>query len=472
MKIKGHTRIELRDVVTGSEQIIEHDNVITEFAAEYFREGGALNAYPLGSLQDAFPLDDLFGGLMLFDQPILQNADETGRHSKPLYPPAGLKMTGNASIDVSANSPTVTELGQYNSGESSASNTDRTYVFDFDTNEANGNISCICLTTRIGGYIGQGNTTSDARDTSTKTARLFDFNGQTSDARTIVASTLARLAGLDLAQGQAAVLAKTAAECFDDGAATINWFDVPTKKLNPFISKLSFDDSLLLPRRTEQKTFTRRDVAAARVCGGTGYILLLGASANTINANVTVYGVQFNKDGTITTFAQTVTGANPGIPLYDTYFIGGKIIDGALYIAYGGVGAEDTKRIKIASNGATTIQTISGDREKIFASFEGRLYYGSSNIYDPTLNRIEKTNAQRWNISASYFNTGFWNVYDGPQLFCVYGKESQNNPKASPLTVFRPPCNWLSTINNLSQTVTKQATQTMKITYTLTLQTT
>ena len=40
MRIKGHARIELRDTITGEEKRFDHENDLTEFAAEYFREIG------------------------------------------------------------------------------------------------------------------------------------------------------------------------------------------------------------------------------------------------------------------------------------------------------------------------------------------------------------------------------------------------------------------------------------------------
>ena len=100
MKLKGTTTITLTNVKTGEGEEIKHENFVTEFASEYFKECGALNANPLESLNDTRPIDDLFGGIMLFDKKIDQNTDDTGNHPHPLYCPAGTKMVANGSIDI------------------------------------------------------------------------------------------------------------------------------------------------------------------------------------------------------------------------------------------------------------------------------------------------------------------------------------------------------------------------------------
>ena len=75
MRIKGQAQILLRDTITGEEKRFEHENDLTDFAAEFFRECGALNWNPLGSLPtQSYPLDDLFGGIMCLEKPITSNS--------------------------------------------------------------------------------------------------------------------------------------------------------------------------------------------------------------------------------------------------------------------------------------------------------------------------------------------------------------------------------------------------------------
>lgn len=495
MKIEGKATITLTDIRTGEKKIYTHKNDLTEFATEYFRECGALNWNPLASLEPTYPLDDLFGGIMCFRAPIQNNSAQFPTR-KPLYMPAGNAMTANACIDNAANSPQgVTELGQYTSAESRSGNESRVYVYDWDTFEGVGDISCICLTTRAGGYIGAGNQTSGKSDLSLLTRRWTAYPGGTNNARTIDADTQSRLCALSIGDAQVGTITTTAAQALQSGTVTINWYDSPISKLNPFENINTFKDyttvdnvkTLNTPRRSETHTFTAAaGVTAARVMGGTGYILLVGANGNTIQNGATVYARQILKDGTIVPFSATIAGlpAAANIPLNNANFIGGEIINGVLYLAYGITnGSAATIRVKIASDGAATNLSIASagqDIQRIFFSQEGRVYLGGlistsgsqtgNRYYDTQANEIVQTNSAGWNTQeGSAYGTMIWAAYDSPCLFCCGGQTPYGAPQVSPLSILRPPCNWLSTINNLENTITKTGTQTMKIQYTLTL---
>lgn len=490
--IKGHTKIILTNVDSGEKSVYEHKNIVTEFADEYFRECGALNLNPLGSLQDAYPLDDLFGGIMVFQQPILQNTDDTGNHAKPLYLPAGNKMIGNGSIDFSSNSQVV-ELGQYNASLSSSSKNSRLYVYDWDVHEAIGEISCICLTTRAGGYIGAGNTHKNAQqiipvDRTSLQRRIFAYPGTGSSARTIDQNTFLRVCAMDLTNAQIGLLSKDAVQAFTDGSVSVNWYDLPISKLNPFISKSEFSaftteggqTVMVEPDRvTGPFTIGQQSVATARVMGGTGYILLVGvASGSFIQNGSTVYAKQINKDGTVTSFSATISGLSNAINLswtnFNHYFIGGKIIDGALYLASGSQsGSGTTIRVKIASTGAAKDIGITDitDYSRMFVVNEGRIS-GAYSCYDPVNDEIYPLNSIDWcSYAAISYQCGIWNCYDCPLAFAVTMERlgTGYNFSWSPLIIFRPMCNWLSTINNLERTITKTDRQTMQIQYELIL---
>lgn len=477
MRLKGTTKIELTNVKTGRKETYQSENFVTEFASEYFKECGALNTNPIGSIQNARPLDDLFGGIMLFDKKIDQNTDDTGNHPSPLYCPAGTKMIANGSVDFTSNS-NATELGQYDDTESGTPNEQqRVYVYNWDTDEGNGKINSVCLTSRAGGYIGAGNTTSGVRDTTRATKpRIFEYSGTGIGTRTFESAQLPRLAGLDLSQSQVAMLSDTAKNALIAGSATVNWYDVPVTKLQPFISKIVFNESVLTARRTQTKTFTARtSCAAARVMGGTGYILLVGSTANNIQNGATIYAVQLNKDGTVTEKTYNVTATSStmpnNVPLNNTEFIGGKIIGNDLYIAYGTLtGVDDTRRYRIKADGSVVKLTESGNTERTFFVNEGRVYIGTKAYYDTQEEETYLNNADVWHSYSTQVNRfGVWNCYDAPLAFITAGANDTMGFKVSPLTVIRPACNWLSTINNLPNEIEKTADKTMKVTYTLTL---
>lgn len=492
MKIEGKATITLTDIRTGEKKIYTHKNEITEFAAEYFRECGALNRYPLGSISSEYPIDDLFGGIMCFQAPIA-NASAQFPNRKPLYMPAGNRMIANATIDNQSNSPEgATELGQYDPVNSRSGKESRVYVYDWDTFEAVGDISAICLTTRAGGYIGAGNATSGKTDWTLLSRSWEAYPGGVSNARTIDSDTQSRLCALDIGNAQVGTITTTASEALKGGTVTINWYDAPISKLNPFENINEFKDytqagdvkTLNTPRRSETHTFTAASNANyARVMGGTGYILLVGSASASIQNGATVYARQIQKDGTVVPFSATIAGMSGSIPLNNAAFIGGEIINGALYLAYGILtGSSTTTRVKIASDGAATNLSASDDHERVFISNEKRVYIGiaqrtlapfiGSRYFDTQTGEIVRTNGKPWNLDASYdYTSGLWNCYDSTNIFCCCGHVGSQyaTPAPSPLSILRPPCNWLSTINNLENTITKTGTQTMKIQYTLTL---
>ena len=152
MAIKGKTTFELTDVNTGKVEIIEDSNMVTNGLQEFLTTYGyfGCNVLDDDDVRASSLWVNLLGGLFLFDTALDEDVTNT-------FMPAGVKMIGNGSKDVS-NSGAVTELGSYNSAESGLqSDGSIKLVFDFTTAQANGTIACACLTSKIGGYMGMGN---------------------------------------------------------------------------------------------------------------------------------------------------------------------------------------------------------------------------------------------------------------------------------------------------------------------------
>lgn len=159
MAIKGKTTFELTDVNTGEVEIIEDNNMVTNALQEFMLTYGMFNKniFTNDNITNALYLN-LLGGLFLFDTALDENVDNT-------FMPAGVKMIGNGSRGVT-NSGVVTELGGYNTFESGIqSDGSIKFVYDYATHQANGTIACACLTSKVGGYMGMGNSeTSYAYD--------------------------------------------------------------------------------------------------------------------------------------------------------------------------------------------------------------------------------------------------------------------------------------------------------------------
>lgn len=161
--IHGKTKIELYDVKRNIKQIIKSENTFqNNVLADYFRHFGEEGCDPFraGNYDGTDLWKNALGGIFL-----LKNPETVGNKFMSL----GNVMIGNGAYGVS-NSGSPNELGSYNSQESSESGTEITQVYDFATNQANGNIACVCLTSKVGGYIGYGN-----KDGQYHSSRTYNF---------------------------------------------------------------------------------------------------------------------------------------------------------------------------------------------------------------------------------------------------------------------------------------------------------
>ncbi|MDD3504856.1 MAG: hypothetical protein PHE63_12355, partial [Eubacteriales bacterium] len=148
--LKGKMKIELTDVHTGETETVLEQNMVTNALSNIFKPMG-LDKSPGKMINGMNPYyQTVLGGLLLFDAEIEENADN-------LYPPSGVNLIGCASYGVQ-NNTTGTLRGGFNQTESELNMTDRymKYVYDFTTSQANGTISCVCLTHKNGGYTSYG----------------------------------------------------------------------------------------------------------------------------------------------------------------------------------------------------------------------------------------------------------------------------------------------------------------------------
>lgn len=151
--IKGHTKIELVNVKTGQKKVIEDDNMITNAISKMFESTPYCGCtYVSNPFSKPSPLiDKLCGGILLFSDPIEEDPDN-------YLTPKNNKMVGNARVNY-ASGQDVPEFGAYNAEESTwnPDTGERKYVYDFSTSKGNGTISCVALTNPLLGYYGIGN---------------------------------------------------------------------------------------------------------------------------------------------------------------------------------------------------------------------------------------------------------------------------------------------------------------------------
>lgn len=161
MKLKGHAKVMLFDAKTGElTDCTESDNLVTNFFDAVFNEnqqrfmkiGGYGFAQAMCSLTDLAV--DLFGGVMVFSQPI----ENDPAHIYPTFAEAGT-MIGNGNQQASIVGSSF--KGTLNSAETVIGDDYVTFVWDFTTGQCNGDIAAICLTSNRGGHLG---CRFDARD--------------------------------------------------------------------------------------------------------------------------------------------------------------------------------------------------------------------------------------------------------------------------------------------------------------------
>lgn len=153
MAIKGSATIELTNA-DGSKQIVKHDNMVTDAVNDMLTSfrGEMPLVMRMASIGDSF-VKHLFGGIMLFNEKLSNYPAD--------YAINTTKITGYASQD--AYGGTDLSRGGCNQAESGLQE-DGSYklVFDFGTSQGNGTIQSLGLCPDLTGKIGA----TDARDTS------------------------------------------------------------------------------------------------------------------------------------------------------------------------------------------------------------------------------------------------------------------------------------------------------------------
>lgn len=162
MKLKGVTKLELFDADTGIlVDSIEESNLVTNAVSNIFN--GALNALACcnnneagthNSLEYLFKLPDgynlakaLFGGVLIFSKNITENVEHcipTIDEIKSCVGYANLGLTTAGSLF----------KGSFNSSESEFTDSTFKFVWDFNSDQCNGDIACICLTSDAGANTG------------------------------------------------------------------------------------------------------------------------------------------------------------------------------------------------------------------------------------------------------------------------------------------------------------------------------
>lgn len=152
--LKGITKIQLFNGETGElEQEVKEENMVTNAIEEclnlpdYIAAGLDLNENRARSLVYARNpvLDNFFNGILLFEQPMEE------KKTRVIAPFDNMEI-GHAGDTTSV---ALSHQGTYNTVESGEIENGYRRVWDFATDRANGKISCVCMTSRAGGTLGE-----------------------------------------------------------------------------------------------------------------------------------------------------------------------------------------------------------------------------------------------------------------------------------------------------------------------------
>ena len=151
--LKGHATIILENVETKEKRVIEEDNIVTNGFGEFLKGYGVCGTPIMkhfydnrGNVTQSTPIKSLTGGLLLFGSNVEENPNK--------FYEVQAKVVGHAyDTQYLGDVPT---MGSYNTSESGWIENGFKHVWDFATNQANGEIACAALTTLEGGQAATG----------------------------------------------------------------------------------------------------------------------------------------------------------------------------------------------------------------------------------------------------------------------------------------------------------------------------
>lgn len=461
--LKGKMKIELTDVHAGETETVLEQNMVTNALAKIFKPMG-LDKSPGKMLNGMNPYyQTVLGGLLLFDAEIEENANN-------LYPPSGVNLIGCASYGVQ-NNTTGTLRGGFNQTESELNMTDRymKYVYDFTTSQANGTISCVCLTHKNGGYTSYGGKDAPFGSNYALGMQVCDGHLQYVHTNYTGGTTGDKYSGCTIGTTELIFLINLEEDAVyyfridNSRKITITKRRAYMKSVsvleNPYSKKPLMDSFELEELKTEAPTnYISYNFDTADNCL---YIVNSAASYLEVNGTFVVTKVSFsNWKVTQYTMINTTSERISLGGMRTSYVHRG-------YIIFRGYNNSNHIYKMELGNSANVEQLKLVGFTSITGTFalgmNGRIYiegYGSSTYYlyviNLDTNEIMKAETSRIIGGSNY--PCYTPVLNEPMLwYASYGSWSTIG--------YFIMSNYLATINNLSEPVTKTADKTMKVTY-------
>lgn len=437
-KIHGNVRIKLSNPISGNViHDIEGENTFqSAVLAAGLRNLGSAKASFYNGIESREPWKDLVGGIFLFRDSLPSGAK---------YMSVGNQMTANGSFEV-VNNANPPELGSYNSNESNQSASAITQVYDWTTSQGNGRVSSVALTSRVGGYIGYGNKSEIAHPT----IKSFTEGLQ-----------LKRIQGINNTEFADAIQMNNMLYQFTynstDKAVTVKKSRVPLTQGSVF-DWIPFDDEVIDVSDLHYSQVYLESGWQAFLDDGKIYLCPSAVYAKTTTAAAKFYVWEYNpaneeiNEIEITnTSGESITWNWVSVSYGRFYVYAGEKtyvfnLSDSNYVGYIENKSGGTTQASVASNfpnGLSLIPINNGNNNPMYYRF-----------YDPVNRTCYPTNGH---FQPSYMEG---NLYYDPQTDTInfyerYGAWAFNNPL------------YLATNYNLNSPVTKDATMTMKVIYTL-----
>jgi hypothetical protein len=469
--LKGKMIIEMTDVHTGEKETVLENNMVTNALTEIFRPLGLLKSSNklLSSITPYY--NNLLGGILLFDTPIEENVNN-------VYAPQTANLVACGTYDTQ-NNTTITLRGGYNKTESEVNINDRyvKFVYDFTTSQGNGTIACVCLTHKNAGYCGYGAKDAAAQDSSHTLAMVVDDN-----VMNYVNEIYTNNSTSDHYSGY--TFSKT--ECLflidrEDDIAYYLRFDTVNKlsiiKRRAWLKNVSILDNprtikplvgevaIELTTSLLSQSYNSYYFDIADNCL---YVISTANSSTSANAKIQVTKIIL-KTWTVTQYDMSNT---TNVTLYSAGSRYAIVHQGYLFMR-GDDSPYDLYSIELG-NAANVSKyknvgfTNYGEFPRICFAINGRIYYESYKsryyLYIANMATNEILMSEANSIMCVYSSYARYPSYtpflNEPMLwYASFGDWSSSNGGIFIML------NYLATINNLTEPVTKTADKTMKITY-------
>ena len=417
--------------------------MVTNGLAGFLKNHGMLNDTPFTDAVNSDLITTLMGGILLFNDTLTESAGN-------IACPDGIKMTANAAYGVT-HTGEPTELGSYDANESgwqNASHTVYRLVYNWATSQGNGVIKSAALTSRAHGFVGEGNSQSESKATNA------DNNNETFGNWKNVGSRWHGLSELVFAvKNNVAYALKidTTQQTLTIFKSSVNDTVCDIRNVRAF-RDLTFEEVAELSNPSSLSLVNSGLQVSVRFV--TGAVIM----ALTTSSGVLV--LTLSSDMTSITDYAEITAAATSLTLSvnDQFFL---TKDGDYLITYN-IAASKMYKIEVANPTNVSEVPIVGTPTFDYSGREflsiGKRHYASDYVYDETLDKILVTNQ---NTTLRQILSG--DIYKDDST--LIGYMSSYNLSSG---YFGRNNMYLATINNLSNVVTKDSTQTMKVIYTLT----